>query len=84
MRKFFGCFVILALLAPAAALAKRDRNDNEDVGDPNRVICRTESEIGTRLGKIRRCHTAAQWAYLKRETRNTIERVQSIKPTSGN
>lgn len=75
----FGC----VLLAPMGAFAKDDHGDHEEVGNQNRVICRTEQEIGSRLSKVRRCHTAAEWAQIKRENRAIIDRVQAYKPNNG-
>lgn len=65
---------------PMAALAKSSTSENEDVGNPQRVICRTEQQIGSRLSKIKRCHTAAEWAEVKRENRRVIDKVQAHKP----
>jgi hypothetical protein len=70
-----------ALALPSSVMSMR--SENEDVGDPNRVICRTEQQIGSRLQKIRRCHTAAEWAEIKRENRRVIDKVQAHKPSQG-
>ncbi len=70
--------VIGAMSVPALA---KDRSDREEFGDPNRVICRTEEDIGSRLARSRRCHTAAEWALIKREERLTVDRVQAMKPS---
>ena len=72
----------IAFLLPSSGMAMRN-SDNEEVGDPNRVICRTEQQIGSRLAKIKRCHTAAEWAQIKRENRQVIDKVQAHKPSQG-
>jgi hypothetical protein len=48
--------VLLAGAAPAAA----PRNE-----DPNRQICKSKPTVGSRLKRIRECHTAAEWDDLK-------------------
>lgn len=45
-------------------------------GDPNRVVCRSEDVIGSRLRRQKRCMTAQEWADLYFDTRRTVERVQ--------
>jgi hypothetical protein len=48
-----GAAVLLASVAPAAASPRID--------DPNRQICKSKPAIGSRLKRIRECHTAAEW-----------------------
>ena len=69
----------VTVAVPSAIMALR-ASENEDVGDPNRVICRTEQQIGSRLSKIKRCHTAAEWSEIKRENRRVIDKIQVHKP----
>lgn len=77
-------FVIAALLASLVSVPTFAQNtkDNEEVGDPNRVICRTYHETGSRLKKERTCHTAAEWAEIRRQQRMTVDRIQSSKTTN--
>jgi ABC-type sugar transport system substrate-binding protein len=49
---------LLAGSAPAAAAAERG-------GDPNRQICKSKPVVGSRLKRIRECHSAAEWDDLK-------------------
>lgn len=44
--------------------------------DPNRKICEKVEKIGTRLGAVTVCMTAAQWAEQKRDHQNDVERAQ--------
>lgn len=48
--------------------------------DANKQICRTVQEIGSRLSKTRACHTKAEWAELRRQSRQTLERIQNSRP----
>ena len=41
-----------------------------------KLICETEEEIGSRLGRKRVCHTAEQWQQIKAESRDAIEKYQ--------
>ena len=41
-----------------------------------KLICETEQEIGSRLGRKRVCHTAEEWQRLRMETRDAIEKYQ--------
>lgn len=65
----------LALLAagsaPAAAAEKRKKPY-----DPNREVCRSKPAIGSRLQRIRECHTAQQWAEMKQQEQWGLRRQQ--------
>lgn len=80
--KIIAVCAVVTMALPVPAIAMRS-SDNEEVGDPNRIICRTEEQIGSRLSKIRRCHTAAEWSEIKRENRRVIDKVQAHKPSQG-
>ena len=41
-----------------------------------KLICETEEDIGSRLGRKRVCHTAAEWQQIKAESRDAIEKYQ--------
>ncbi|MDQ4087855.1 MAG: hypothetical protein M3177_07600 [Pseudomonadota bacterium] len=51
-------------------------------GDPDRIICRTEREIGSRLATRRVCRTRAEWAEHRAQTRDRLERAQQQMQTS--
>ena len=70
----FGiCSVALAATAANAAPKKQD---------PNKVVCKTIAETGSRLNKTRACHTVAEWAELRRQTKQTVERIQDSRPAN--
>ena len=48
--------------------------------DPNKKVCRTISETGSRLNKTRACHTQAEWDELRRQTKAKIEHIQNNRP----
>jgi hypothetical protein len=47
-------------------------------------ICRIERTTGTRLGAARACHTAAEWAELRRQTIQTVSRIQNSRAWDSN
>ena len=51
-----------------------------------KLICESEQDIGSRLGRKRICHTAEEWQRIKSETRDAIEKFQQQQtgtPVSG-
>ncbi len=42
-----------------------------------KMICRTDMESGSRLKKSRACHTAAEWAELRRQAKANVDRIQN-------
>ena len=72
------------VLAAAAALltgAAANAAEGSKQKDPNRKICRTISETGSRLNRTRACHTQAEWDELRRQTKAKIENIQNNRPT---
>lgn len=41
---------------------------------PQEVICKKATRTGTRLATTRECHTASEWALIKKENAALIER----------
>jgi hypothetical protein len=78
---------VIALFAGAAALAQPSAGGDaaalkSSKDDPNRMICRSMNEGGTRLDRRRACHTAAEWAELRRQARQAIEHIQNSTAAS--
>ena len=69
-----GVAVCMAAFAPAGAAAAETKSAS--TRDPNRMVCRTEPVVGSRLAKARRCMTAGEWAEMKRLDRQAIEKTQ--------
>ena len=63
------CAVPLLADTPKAQAAPATKSD-----DPNRMICRTEDAIGSRIKKKRICLTAAEWRDVASESGRTLER----------
>jgi hypothetical protein len=48
----------------------------------DKVICRKEAEVGSRFAR-KRCHTAAQWAEMRRRSRELVEQLQQVADIAG-
>ncbi len=74
----------------ANSQAQRDKGDSrgdtveasQQANDPNKVICRRQKVIGTRLAQKRVCATAAEWERMHAEERQATERVQNQRSKS--
>lgn len=77
---FLGVLVIseIALAQGASAPARSGPNN-----DPNQIVCRTQQRIGSRLDRNRVCRTRAEWAQIREQERQVVERVQFNKQTCG-
>lgn len=78
--------LVLALAATvvvgAASASAGEQSSKSKRGDPNKLICKTMEENGQKLRRVRACHTAAEWAELRRQTRAAIEQIQNRRATA--
>lgn len=51
--------------------------------DPNEVICEKQEVLGSRLAKRKVCHTRAEWADLKLQDRQDLDRAQTRRGMKG-
>lgn len=65
--------VLAAGIAPAGADAAARKREAED---PDRQICKSKAVVGSRLKRIRECHTAAEWDDLKLQEQVGLMRKQ--------
>lgn len=72
----------LAMVAATASVA-RDRKA-EAVTDPDKVICKSEQNTGSRLARTKRCMSARDWAAEKATNQQDIERIQANRYKTGN
>jgi len=75
----------IALFGAAASLAQTTDGDpalKARKGDPNRMVCRNLNEGGSRLDRRRACHTVAEWAEMRRQTRATIDHIQTSRASN--
>lgn len=91
MIKLFSASVAMALLAATAApaiaqttnAAPQQAAPTRTGPDPNEVICEKQEVIGSRLGSKRICHTRAEWADLKLQDRQELEKAQIRRGMKG-
>lgn len=80
MRTLVTALVTLSLIPATAAMAEKKKDQSADMGDASRIICETIKKTGSRLARERTCHTAAEWADIRRQQRITTDRIQAFKP----
>lgn len=51
--------------------------------DPNEVICQRQEVVGSRLQKRRVCMTRAQWADLRLQDRQALDKAQTMQGMKG-
>ena len=70
-----------ALVTATAVIAQAPAtNGAGSSADANKQICRTIADTGSRLGRYRACHTAQEWAELRRQTKQNVDRIQNARP----
>ena len=67
----------VSVCASAAVAGERSRTPSNE---SNKVICRTIVETGSMLSRKRYCATAAEWAEIKRQSRQKTEHIQTNRP----
>ena len=73
MYKAFAAAAALAVaLTPAPSFAWQGTPD-ADEADMERVICKRESVIGSRVQKRRTCMTRREWIALQNKTRDSMD-----------
>ncbi|PWG03321.1 hypothetical protein [Sphingosinicella humi] len=82
MKKIIAVAVALSLV-PVAALASEKKDKSADMGDSSRIICEKVKLTGSRLAVKKTCHTAAEWADIRRQQRDNTTRIQSAVPRPG-
>ena len=67
-----GLALALAFSAQGYAAPKK----SEAGADPNREICKSRPVVGSRLQRIRECHTAAEWQDMELQEQLGMNRQQ--------
>ena len=67
----------LAMLAAGAAPGwAAEKEKKKQAWDPDRQICKSKPVIGSRLQRIRECHSAQQWLEMKQQEQWGLRRQQ--------
>ena len=77
-----GILIVLGFCLLSTSAPAKERGVQKPY-DPNRIICKTDGLIGSRLQEKKTCLTVTQWEEMKRDQRNTVEKVQAFKPVVG-
>jgi hypothetical protein len=85
MMQRLAALLMLASSVPAFAQVSSIQSNNpaRKSSDPNKMVCEVAETTGTRLGARKVCKTAAEWAQLKEETRQNVEKVQQQATSTG-
>lgn len=82
-RVFVAVSALVGLSAvPAVAQqtqAPSNQNAAKKTRDPNEIVCEKQEVLGSRLATKRVCMTRAEWAALKHQDRQDLERVQTMR-----
>jgi len=81
-KMFYGACAI-AMVTATAVIAQPSGNSGATSNDSNTQVCRAVADTGSRLGRSRECHTAQEWAELRRQTQQNIDRIQNSRAASG-
>ena len=74
---------VMATLIAAPAVAQAPAPAHQKAHDPNEVVCEKQEVTGSRLATRRVCKTRAEWADLKLQDRQEIERIQTQRGMKG-
>lgn len=80
LRIALASFAVIATAAIAQAPNDTTGQRVKPSQDPNEVICIRELIPGSVFMKQRVCRTRAEWAEHRLQSRQTIEKVQALKP----
>jgi hypothetical protein len=72
-RIMYGACAVGLVAATTVMAEPSNGNAADPKNDPNRQICRTTADTGTRLGRTRECHTAQEWDEIRRQTGDQLE-----------
>lgn len=68
--------------APAAASPITVTGAKEDLKDPDQVVCRKETDTGSRIKSTKVCMSRRQWAEQGREASRSIGSMSSAQGTT--
>lgn len=85
MSKRTNALLVTAMLASSGALAQSAQQGaaasapatTAKTLDPNEMVCERQQEPGSRLAAAKVCHTRAEWADLKSQDRQDIDKAQT-------
>ena len=82
MRRTTAIAGLMVLGSATMASAERKPDQSVDMGESDRIICIEIAKPGSRIAKSKSCHTAAEWAEIRRQQKDTTSRIQTAQPRS--
>ncbi len=80
----FARFMLAAVAVVAVPVAVSGQEGTPPRKEsPAKRTCEANTEIGSRLNRVRSCRTKAEREQMKIEARRTVDRIQALKPTFG-
>ena len=78
-----GALVAIAapVLAQGTTPLKSQQIATTDKSDANRIVCKREEKVGTRLGSKKVCMSVQEWEDLAKGAREDTEGWQRLTPT---
>lgn len=77
LRIIAAAAVLLASAAPAQVTSYTSNNAPPVDGESNKIVCKKEEKIGTRLAAKKVCLTVAEWNALTRANRERTQQIQA-------
>ena len=74
--KFHVVLAALAVVVAPMIVQATEPTTGRRTDDSNKVTCRVTRPVGSRLGGVRTCRTAAEWAAYQAEMRDVVHRIQ--------
>ena len=72
-----------AAAQPAQTPPAAQPDQTKKIKDPNEMVCERQQDPGSRLAAAKVCHTRAEWADLRHQDRQMIDRAQTQLGTTG-
>ncbi len=69
--------------SPPATPSDPPRHTTSSRLDPNEVVCKRQTDTGSRLGGAKICHTRQEWADIATQSRDNMDRAQERSYTNG-
>jgi len=83
-KSLFFCALLLSTAASAQPSSSSSATGaGAAAPDPNAMICRNQRETGSMLARTRVCKTRAEWDADRRDNRQSIDRNQATRTTTG-
>ena len=77
LRAIAAAAVLISTAGPAQVTSYKSNNVTTIKGDPNKIVCRKEETLGSRLGAKKVCLTVREWQAREEADREQTEGIQA-------